>query len=253
MVVLLDEFCHVFACSSPKDDQVYQRIGAQTVGPVDGDAGNLARRVEARQRGPLRINDDAPIQVRGDAAHSVVGRRLNRYRLGDWLNAQIVTRKVGDIRQLLGDGLRAQVRDVEVDIIFAVYAIAILNLLDDAARNDVARGQVFERGHIAFHKVLAFAVEDLAALTARRLAQQDADFVDAGGMELVHLHILQGNAAPVGNRHAVDPAGKGVAGHTPGATIAAGREEHSLAVEGGDFARADLHRDHPAGATFVQQ
>src|SRR5437660_512316 len=125
MVVFLDELRHMFASSSSKDDQIYQRIGAQAVGSVNRDAGNLA--------------------------------------------------------------------------------------------------------------------------------QQASDFVDAGGMELVHLHILQRNASRVGNRHTVAHTGKGVAGHTPGTTIAASCEEYDLAVEGVDLACADLHRHHSAGSSLVQQ
>ncbi len=124
---------------------------------------------------------------------------LDRHRLVDRLDAQVIARKVGDIRQLLFQHLRAQVPQVKVDVILAIDAVALTNLFDDAARDDIARSQVFERWHVAFHEVLAFAIQDLRALTARTFTQQHANFVEAGGMELIHLHVLQRNATAIGN------------------------------------------------------
>jgi len=51
-------------------------------------------------------------------------------------------------------------------------------------------------------------------------------------MELVHLHVFQGNASAVGYRHTVTHAGEGIAGDTPGTSIATGCEQNSLGVEG---------------------
>src|SRR5262249_42859602 len=149
--------------------------------------------------------------------------------------------------------LRAQVAYVQVDIILAIDAASLIDLFNDTARDDIAGGQILEGGHIAFHEVLAYAVEYLAALTASCLTQQHADFVDAGGMELVHLHILQGNTGPIRDRHTVAHAGKGVAGDFPGATVAASGEENGLSVEGVDLAGANLQRDNATGAAIGDQ
>ena len=72
-------------------------------------------------------------------------------------------------------------------------------------------------------------------------------------MELVHLHIFQGNAPAVGNRHAISGAGKGVAGDTPGASIAAGREKHRLRMERVNLSCANLQRHHAACLTIAHQ
>ncbi len=102
---------------------------------MHGDAGHLAGRVEARQRRPLRIDHDARIKVGWDAAHGVVRRWLDRHRLGDRLDAQVVAREVGDVRQFFVDDLGPQVPHIQVDIVFAVDAVPVMYLLeDDSAR-----------------------------------------------------------------------------------------------------------------------
>src|SRR5579884_3542607 len=253
MAVLSDELRHVLASAAAKHDQVYQRVCAEAIGSVYGDACDLACRVEAGQRRPLRIDDHAAIVIGRSAAHRVVRGRLNWYRLIDRLDAQVVTGEVGDVGQLFGNNLRTQVAQVEIDIVLAVYAVAFVNLLENAARDDIAWREVFKGGHVLGHKVFALAVEQLRAFATSALAEQHADFIQAGGMELVHLHVFQRNAAPVGNRHPVARAGKGVAGDFPGASIAAGGKHDGLRVEGVNFACANLHRYYAAGLPFIEQ
>ena len=180
-------------------------------------------------------------------------RGLDGYRLGNRLDAQVVAREVGDIRQLFVDHLCSQVGQVQVYVVLAVDTAPLAHFLEHAARHDIARGQVFECGHVTFHEVFALAVQQSAALAARRLAQQYAHFIDAGRVELVHLHIFQGNAPAVGNRHAISGAGKGVAGDTPGASIAAGREKHRLRMERVNLSCANLQRHHAACLTIAHQ
>src|SRR5947209_9426605 len=107
------------------------------------DASHFTSGVEARQRRPLRINDDASINVCWNAAHSVVRGWLNWHWLGDRLHAEVVTGKVGNIRQLLSNLLRPEVAHIEEDIIFAIYTASLFDLLNDAARNDITGSQVF--------------------------------------------------------------------------------------------------------------
>src|SRR6266699_2825586 len=190
VIVLCDELCHVLACTPSKDDQVNQRIGAQAVGAMHRDAGYFASSVEAWQRRPLRVNHHAGIKIGGNAAHGIMRGRLDGHRLGDRLDAKIVTSEVGDIGQFFINDLFTQVSKVQVDIILAVDAAALFDLLDDTARDNIAGSQVLEGGHVAFHEVLALAVEELSAFAARPFAEQDTHFVEAGGMELVHLHVL---------------------------------------------------------------
>src|SRR5205823_7973967 len=130
-------------------------------------------RAEAGIRGKLVTGVQTcalPIFIGWDAAHSVVRRRLDRHRLGNGLDAEVVAREIGDIGQLLGNRLGSQVSYIQEEVIFAVYAASLLDLLNHTARNNVARRQIFERGHIALHEVFALAVEKLTTLAASRLA-----------------------------------------------------------------------------------
>src|SRR5258708_36111997 len=71
-------------------------------------------------------------------------------------------------------------------------------------------------------------------------------------MELVHLHVFQGDTPAVGNCHAVTHASKSVAGDPPGAAIAAGGEENGFSMECMNHACANLKRDNAAWPPFGQ-
>ena len=89
---------------------------------------------------------------------------------------------------------------VQVDVVLAVDAAPVADLQVDGARDHVARGQVLDRGRVAFHEALALAVDQHAAFAAHPLGDQNAHLVDAGRVELEELHVLQRDAAPQGNR-----------------------------------------------------
>src|SRR5712692_6181702 len=110
MIVLSDELCYVLTGASSKDDQVHQGIGAQAIGAVHRDASHFARRVEARHRRPLWVNHHTPFEIGWNATHGVMGSWLDRHRLDNRLDAEVVAREVGDVRQLLINDLCPQVR-----------------------------------------------------------------------------------------------------------------------------------------------
>src|SRR5690348_11727626 len=72
-------------------------------------------------------------------------------------------------------------------------------------------------------------------------------------MELVHLHILQRNAAPIGNCHTIAHAGECVARHAPGSSIAARGKQYRLSMEGMNFAAANLHRYNAARLSIIDE
>ena len=51
-------------------------------------------------------------------------------------------------------------------------------------------------GRVLRHEALALAVDQDAAFAAHALGDQDAQLVDAGGVELEEFHVLQRDAAP---------------------------------------------------------
>src|SRR2546422_6174481 len=133
MVVLTDEFCHMLTSTASKDDQVYQRVCSQAVRAVYGNAGDLTGGIETGQRRPLWINHDTRISIGRDTTHGVVRSRLNGNRFGDRFDTQIVTGKVGDIRQFLGDHLGSQVTYIQVDVVFPIDTAPLLDLLNNTA------------------------------------------------------------------------------------------------------------------------
>ena len=197
--------------------------------------------------GARRVARDPRMQVGRDAAHRVVGGGLDRHRLGERLDALVDAGEVGDVGQLLLDDLAPQVADVEVDVVLAVDPAARADLLVDRPADHVARRQLHERRGVALHEPLALAVEEDAALAARRLGEQDADADDAGRVELVELHVLHRDAVAIGQRDAVAGEAPGVRGDPEHPPEAAGREQHRLRAQHVQLAVGDAVGDDARG------
>ena len=110
--------------------------------------------------------DDAAVEVGGDAAHRVVGGRLDRHRVGLRLDAEVGPGEVGDVRQFGVDDLLGQVGEIEVDIVLAVDPAALFDLLIDEAGDHVARSEILERRGVALGEGFAGAVAEDAAFAA---------------------------------------------------------------------------------------
>ena len=137
-----------------------------------------------------------------------------------------------------------EVADVEVDVVLAVDPPPGGDLLVDAAAHHVAAGEVLHGRGVALHEALPLPVHQEAALAAHRLGEEEAELVHAGRVELEELHVLERQAAPVGDRHAVAGEGVRVAGDLEHLAEAAGREEDRLGPEGVDLPARELERDH---------
>src|SRR5699024_9445623 len=104
---------------------VQQRVGAQAVRAVDGHAGRLAGRVETGDDVRV-VRQDLGLDVRGDAAHAVVGRGEHRDGLRVRLHAQVGAGELRDVRELLVDVRRLQVGEVQQDVVLVGTAAAAL-------------------------------------------------------------------------------------------------------------------------------
>ncbi len=249
----LDELGGVAARAAPEDDEVDERVGAEPVGAVDRDAGALAGRVEAGQDA-LGVDEDTPVDIGWQAAHRVVGGRLNRRQLLRRVDAEVDADELGDVGQLGFLHLARDMGQVEVDVVLVrTGAPTLLDLLVDEAGDHVARGEVGQRRRVALGKGLAIAIAQDAALAASRLREEDTQLVDAGRVELEHLHVFERDAAPPGDRRAVAGQRQRVRGHREDAPEAAAGEDDRLGVEGVDLAGADRDRDDAADLTVVDQ
>ena len=242
---------HITPGPAAEDDEVDQRVGAEPVGAVDGDAGRFAGGVEAVDHLGGWVADDLAVDVRRQAAHRVVGGGLNRHWLGLRLDSEVSPGEIGHVWEFGVDYLRRQVREVEVDVVLAVDAAALLDLFVDEAGDHVARGQVLQRRRVALGKGFAGAVAEDAAFAAGGFGEEDAQLVQPRRMELVELHVHQRDALAVGEGHAVSRAGQGVRGDLEDPAEAAGGDQDGLGVEGIDLSRLDVHGDHAAATAVV--
>ena len=86
-------------------------------------------------------------------------------------------------------------------------------------------------GRVPLHEPEAVVVEQVAALAAGRLGQQDPDPDDPGRVELVELHVLHRDAVAVRQRDAVAGQRVGVRGDPEHPPEPAGGEHHGLGPE----------------------
>ena len=126
-------------------------------------------------------------------------RRLHGNQFLGRFDAHVSADEVSDIRQLLVEHLAPQVRHVQVEVILALDPAPFLDLAVHGARDHVTRSKIEQGGSVTLHEPLTGLVAQDAAFAARCLAQQNPQLVNAGGMKLEELHVLERNAA--GERH----------------------------------------------------
>ena len=133
MAILRNEFRHVFTSTATEDNEIHQRICAETISAMHRDAGYFASSIETWEWRPLGINDDTSIYIGRNTTHSIVSRGLYRHWLGNRLNTEVVSREVCNVWQLFGNNFFPQVPYIQVQIVFAVYATPLFDLLNHFA------------------------------------------------------------------------------------------------------------------------
>jgi len=212
---------------------------------VHADTGALSGGVQAADGRPLGVGDHLAVHVGGDAAHAIVGGRLDGAQPIYDVHADELEGDVAHLGQAFHDFVAAQVTQVQVDAL-AVFldAAPLVNLALLGAAHQVARGQLHLVRRVLLHEALAGVVEQVAALAATGFAHQDAVPVEARRVKLHELHVHQRDAGVVGDGHAVAGVGQGVGGDLPGAPVAARAEHDRFGAQGDDLARVDVHGDH---------
>ena len=137
---------------------------------------------------------------------------------------------------------------VDIDVVLVrSRAAAFQDLLHHRAGDDVAGGQVDDGGGVALHEPLALAVEQSAALAADRLGDQDAQPRQAGRVELVELHVLQGKSLTEDDAQAVTGQRVCVGGGLVHPARPAGGQHDRLGPEHVDVAGRQFVGHHPGG------
>src|SRR3954454_3389491 len=235
----------VLAGAAAEDQRVQQRVGPEAVAAVDRDAGDVARGVEA-------LDGRRAVDVGLDAAHDVVLARADEDRLARDVDAGEVLADVDDLAQRLERALLGDDGDVEVDADAAgADAAALVDLGLLGARDHVARGQLHLVGRVLLHEALAVAVEQMGALAAGALGDEEPVLDQRGRVVLDHLHVHQRRADPVGLRDAVAGADQAVGRRLEALAGAAGGLDHRLGGEQLHRAVADVPRDRSAAVAVV--
>ena len=233
----------VGARAAAEHERVEQRVGAQAVAAVHGDAGALAGGVEAGDR---RLAVDVGLH----AAHHVVVAGLDVDRLARDVDAGEVAAHVDDLAQRLVDALARHHCDVERHRA-VVEAAALVDLGLLGARDHVARGQLHLVGRVLLHEALALGVVEMGALAAGALGDQESQARQRGGVVLDHLHVHQRGADAVRHGDPVPGADQGVRGGVVDLAVAAGGQDHGLGGEQLHRAVADVAGDRAGDAAVV--
>jgi hypothetical protein len=116
-VGLLDIVADVLPGPPAEHHQVEQAVGSQAVGAVNRYAGAFAGGVEAVDDGARAVQDHAPVDIRGDAAHGVMGRGQHRYGRVGRIDAQIGLAEAGDVGQFAAERFLSQMGGVQMNVV----------------------------------------------------------------------------------------------------------------------------------------
>ena len=210
---------------------------------MDRDAGNLTGGVEPGDVG-------AALGVGLDAAHRVVVAGLDVDRLLGDVHAGEVAAHQDDLAERLVDALSRHDGDVERDRAVR-EAAALLDLRLLGAGDDVARGELHFVGRVALHEALAVGVEEMRALAACSLRDQEALARQGRRVVLDHLHVHQLRPDAVGLGDSVTGADQGVRRRMPDLAVAPGRQDHRLRPEVLHRAVADVPADRADAVAVV--
>ena len=203
-------------------------------------AGALSGRVETGNHGVV-VGKNLCLDVRGDAAHGVVRGGHDGHGLIHRVNSEVSARELSDVGKLGFENLGTEVRAVEEHVVLVGAGASSFNdLLHHAAGDDVARREVFDGGGVALHEALTTGVAQDGSLAACTLGEQDAQAGQAGGVELVELHVFERDALAPHDAHAVAREGVCVGGGLVDLAETARGENDCLGLEHVNVSRGQL-------------
>ncbi len=175
------------------NESFQQRIAGETIGPVQPSAGHFAHGIQAGDIGlAVHIGHDAAALIMRGGNH---GDRF----FGD-VDAVLQAGRI-DVRKPLAEELGGLERNIQEHTVRA----ALLHLVVDCARDDVAGRERFER-MVFVHELHAIAILQNAALATDGFADQERfgfRVIKARGMELDEFHVGDARSGSIGHGHAV--------------------------------------------------
>ncbi len=224
-------------------------VGAQAVGAVQADAGGFAG-------GPDPLDPGGSLDVGLDPPHGIVRDGAAGDRFLDRVDVVELDADLADEGEMLVDPFRPQVPQVEVDVIEAVRPFEPAPLLDLdhlGAGDEVARSQFDLGGGVLVHETLPLVVDQVAPFPAAGFGDEDPRGDQAGGMELEELHVFQGDAGTVGQRHAITGDRLGVGGEPVQGAAAAAGDDQGLAAQDLELPRSHVDGREPAEGVVLDQ
>jgi len=177
------------------DKAFEQAVRCQSVRAVKAAFGAFTRRPKTGQIGARK-------QIHHHAAARIMLRRHNRDRPARHIDAKPCQLLVNR-REVLADEIRAFMADIEMDVIKTIF----LDLRINRARHDITRGELHALSVIILHETLArLRVVKPPAFAAHSLGDEevfDFEIVEAGRVELHHLHVGDARARSPSHRNAV--------------------------------------------------
>src|SRR2546428_2510685 len=166
--LLLRVLCRREAAPLAEHEAFAQAVRPEAVRPVDRDARGLADCVEAGQRRLAR-------GIRRNTAHDVMLPRAHRDRLVNRIESHVLLRELAGhpaplVHRARGDGTQVH---AEVLPVRTLERAARLPLLGHRAGEDVPPPEPHLAREVALHVPLAVLVDQVAALPASRLGDQD--------------------------------------------------------------------------------
>ena len=198
-----DVFEDLLSGSFAEDQDVEQGIAPQTVGPMHGYTGTFSGRIEAREQGLLIIHHHTAIHIRGESAHGIMARGLDRNGLSDRIGPEVRLDEAVDLGEFFKDLLLPQVTEIQVDVILAGDPPFIPDLRIDGPGDHIPRCDILHGGGISFHEAFPIPVDQNPPFASCRFGDQDPQFIDPRGVKLHKLHILERNSGLVGHDHSI--------------------------------------------------
>ena len=230
-----DGFSGTNGGGAAKHDEIKQRVGTQTVGPVHGHACGFANRHQARHHAAGVCGgraDDFGFHVGRNAAHVVMHGRQYRDRFLGHIDTGKNTGGFSDTRQAGMDDIGIEMFEVQVNMVFMFTdAATFANFDGHRARYHIARGEVFGARRISFHEAFAFGIGQITALAAHAFGNQAARTVNAGRVELHEFHVLQRQTRAQHHATAITRTGVGGGAGEEGAAITARRQNGLVRAE----------------------
>lgn len=238
----------VIGTRSTKDDNVEERVGAETVSTVDGDTGSFTGGVETGHDLVVAVlvdGQDFTGVLGRDTTHVVVYGRQD----GDRLLGNVDTGKdggrLGDTGQSFVQDFGGQVRELQVDVIlFGTDTSTFPDFQRHGSGNDVSRSQILGGRCVSLHETFTLAVEQVTTFTSGTLGDQTTGTVDTRRVELNKLQILQ--RQPGTRDHGVSVTGTCVGGSTRkvGTAVTTGRQDGVVRSESMERSVFHVERDH---------